>query len=229
MRKILLVEDDALLNRTLTYNLTEEGYQVTPASRYREAVQHIQATEFDLALLDVNLPDGSGLDLCQEIRGRGQRTYLMFLTANDREADILQGYEAGGGDYVTKPFSLPVLCRKIAAVFDHLDLHAPRRHRFDDGVLALDFSAQTATLAGAPLDLAPKEFRLLALFVKHPGILLTKGQILEQLWDIDGDFVDGHTPATLISRIRKKIETGDRKYIKTVYGIGYQWVGGEAL
>ena len=199
MRKILLVEDDALLNRTLTYNLTEEGYQVTPASQYREAVQHIQATEFDLALLDVNLPDGSGLDLCQEIRGRGQRTYLMFLTANDREADILQGYEAGGGDYVTKPFSLPVLCRKIAA------------------------------LAGAPLDLTPKEFRLLALFVKHPGILLTKGQILEQLWDIDGDFVDGHTPATLISRIRKKIETGDRKYIKTVYGIGYQWVGGEAL
>ena len=153
----------------------------------------------------------------------------MFLPANDREADILQGYEAGGGDYVTKPFSLPVLCRKIAAVFDHLDLHAPRRHRFDDGVLALDFSAQTATLAGAPLDLTPKEFRLLALFVKHPGILLTKGQILEQLWDIDGDFVDGHTPATLISRIRKKIETGDRKYIKTVYGIGYQWVGGEAL
>ena len=175
------------------------------------------------------LPDGSGLDLCQEIRGRGQRTYLMFLTANDREADILQGYEAGGGDYVTKPFSLPVLCRKIAAVFDHLDLHAPRRHRFDDGVLALDFSAQAATLAGAPLDLTPKEFRLLALFVKHPGILLTKGQILEQLWDIDVDFVDGHTPATLISRIRKKIETGDRKYIKTVYGIGYQWVGGEAL
>ena len=177
----------------------------------------------------MNLPDGSGLDLCQEIRGRGQRTYLMFLTANDQEADILQGYEAGGGDYVTKPFSLPVLCWKIAAVFDHLDLHAPRRHRFDDGVLALDFSAQTATLAGAPLDLTPKEFRLLALFVKHPGILLTKGQILEQLWDIDGDFVDGHTPATLISRIRKKIETGDRKYIKTVYGIGYQWVGGEAL
>lgn len=105
----------------------------------------------------------------------------------------------------------------------------PARHRFDDGVLALDFSAQTATLAGAPLDLTPKEFRLLALFVKHPGILLTKGQILEQLWDIDGDFVDGHTPATLISRIRKKIEAGDRKYIKTVYGIGYQWVGGEAL
>lgn len=96
-------------------------------------------------------------------------------------------------------------------------------------MLALDFSAQAATLAGAPLDLTPKEFRLLALFVKHPGILLTKGQILEQLWDIDGDFVDGHTPATLISRIRKKIETGDRKYIKTVYGIGYQWVGGEAL
>lgn len=211
------------------------GFSLTPAMCIRALVA---VTYGDLLLLLGNQvrpyetnpgQTQSLLRHWEETLGRGQRTYLMFLTANDREADILQGYEAGGGDYVTKPFSLPVLCRKIAAVFDHLDLHAPRRHRFDDGVLALDFSAQTATLAGAPLDLTPKEFRLLALFVKHPGILLTKGQILEQLWDIDGDFVDGHTPATLISRIRKKIETGDRKYIKTVYGIGYQWVGGEAL
>lgn len=126
MRKILLVEDDALLNRTLTYNLTEEGYQVTPASRYREAVQHIQATEFDLALLDVNLPDGSGLDLCQEIRGPGP-AHLPDVPHRQRPGGRHPpGLRGRGGDYVTKPFSLPVLCRKIAAVFDHLDLHAPR-------------------------------------------------------------------------------------------------------
>ena len=125
MAHILVLEDDLALSAGLCFELDACGHLTVAAYHCEKARQLLEKEAFDLALFDVNLPDGSGLDLCQEIRGRGQRTYLMFLTANDREADILQGYEAGGGDYVTKPFSLPVLCRKIAAVFDHLDLHAP--------------------------------------------------------------------------------------------------------
>ena len=227
MRKILIVEDDTLLNRTLGYNLASDGYEITAAYNPKDAVSHLKETEFDVALLDINLPDGSGLDLCEEIRGRGQHTYIIFITANDKESDMLKGYEAGGADYVTKPFSVTVLCRKVAAVFANLELRTPRHDLFDDGFLKIDFSEQRASLAGEPLDFTPKEYRTLFLFVKNPRIILTKRQILEKLWDIDGDFVDEHTLTTIISRIRKKIETDERKYIKTAYGMGYQWIGGE--
>lgn len=227
MKKILIVEDNDLLNRTLAYNLTSDGYEVESAYNYKDAVKHLKKTEFDVALLDINLPDGNGLDLCDEIRGRGYHTYIIFITANDKESDMLKGYEAGGADYVTKPFSVTVLCKKVAAVFANLELRVPRHDVFDDGFLKIDFSEQQAYLAGKPLDFTPKEYRTLSLFVKNPRIILTKRQILEKLWDIDGDFVDEHTLTTIISRIRKKIETDEHKYIKTAYGMGYQWIGGE--
>lgn len=228
MRTILIVEDDTLLNKTLAYNLTSDGYKVTSAFQYQEAVCYLKEKEFDVALLDINLPDGSGLDLCGEIQGRGQHTYIMFLTANDKESDMLKGYEAGGADYITKPFSVAVLCKKIEAVFANMERRTPRHDLFDDGFLKIDFSEQSASLAGEPLDFTPKEYRTLFLFVKNPRIILSKRQILERLWDIDGDFVDEHTLTTIISRIRKKIETDEHKYIKTAYGIGYQWIGGES-
>lgn len=226
MRKILIVEDDTLLNKTLAYNLTSEGYEVESTFTYAAAVSLLQKREFDLVLLDINLPDGSGLDLCGEIRERDQSSYIMFLTANDKESDMLGGYEAGGADYITKPFSIAVLCRKITAVFANMELRHPRHDLYDDGILKIDFSEQSASLAGKPLDLTPKESRTLFLFVKNPHMILTKRQLLEKLWDIDGDFVDEHTLTTIISRIRKKIETDECKYIKTSYGIGYQWIGG---
>lgn len=228
MKKILIVEDDILLNRTLGYNLTSDGYDVTSAYNYKGAVQHLRKKEFDIALLDINLPDGSGLDLCEEIRGHGQHTYIIFITANDKESDMLKGYEAGGADYVTKPFSVMVLCKKVAAIFANMELRAPQHDLFDDGFLKIDFSEQSASLAGKPLDFTPKEYRALFLFAKNPRIILTRRQILEKLWDIDGDFVDEHTLTTIVSRIRKKIETDEHKYIKTAYGMGYQWIGGES-
>lgn len=226
MKKILLVEDDALLNRTLAYNLHSDGYDITSAYTYTSAAACLQKTEFHLALLDINLPDGCGLDLCEEIRKRGHQTYIMFLTANDKESDMLQGYEAGGADYITKPFSLAVLCKKVAAVFANMEIRNPIHDLYDDGFLKIDFSEQSASLAGEPLDLTPKEYRTLFLFVKNPRMILTKRHLLEKLWDIDGNFVDEHTLTTIISRIRKKIETDDCKYIKTAYGMGYQWMGG---
>lgn len=164
MKKILIVEDDILLNRTLGYNLTSDGYDVTSAYNYKGAVQHLRKKEFDIALLDINLPEGSGLDLCEEIRGHGQHTYIIFITANDKESDMLKGYEAGGADYVTKPFSVMVLCKKVAAIFANMELRAPQHDLFDDGFLKIDFSEQSASLAGKPLDFTPKEYRALFLF-----------------------------------------------------------------
>ena len=193
LKKILIVEDDQLLNRTLAYNLTSDGYEVISVFNFDSAVRKLRENEFDVALLDINLPDGSGLDLCEEIRNRGQHTYIIFITANDKESDMLKGYEVGGADYVTKPFSVTVLCKKVAAVFANLELRTPRHDLFDDGFLKIDFSEQSASLAGESLDFTPKEYRTLFLFVKNPRIILTKRQILEKLWDIDGDFVDEHT------------------------------------
>ncbi|WP_312431081.1 response regulator transcription factor [Lacrimispora sp.] len=227
MKKILIVEDDTLLNKTLAYNLVLCGYEVISANNCASARCHLRENHLDLILLDINLPDGNGLDLCREIKERGMDSYPIFLTANDQESDMIEGYEAGGADYITKPFSIAVLTRKIAAVFENLDTRLPRHELYDDGFLRIDFSEQSAVLNGNSVDFTPKEYRTLFLFVKNPRIILTKRQLLEKLWDIDGDFVDEHTLTTTISRIRKKIESDHRKYIKTTYGMGYQWIGGD--
>ena len=225
--RILVVEDDRLLNNTLCYNLDTAGYVVDSALTKSAASNFLTKQDYDLIVLDVNLPDGNGFDFCREVKERRPDTAVIFLTANDMESDMLKGYEVGGADYVTKPFSVTVLCKKVAAVFANLELRTPRHDLFDDGFLKIDFSEQSASLAGESLDFTPKEYRTLFLFVKNPRIILTKRQILEKLWDIDGDFVDEHTLTTIISRIRKKIETDEHKYIKTAYGMGYQWIGGE--
>lgn len=130
LRKILIVEDDKVLNKTLAYNLTADGYEVTSAYSFQDAVERLKKSEFDIALLDINLPDGNGLHLCDEIRGRGQHTYIMFITANDKEGDMLKGYEAGCTDYITKPFSVMVLCKKVAAVFANMELRTPKHGKY---------------------------------------------------------------------------------------------------
>ncbi|MFT3983383.1 MAG: response regulator transcription factor [Lachnospiraceae bacterium] len=227
MKKILIVEDDMFLNKTLAYNLKSDGYHVTSAYDYSVGLRNMRENYFDLLLLDINLPDGNGLDLCREVREECSDTYIIFLTANDRESDIIKGYEAGGADYITKPFSVAVLARKITAIFGNMEKQAPRHDLYHDGILKIDFSEQSASINGEAVDFTPKEYRTLFLFIKNPKVILTKRRLLEKLWDVDGDFVDEHTLTTIISRIRKKIESNDRKYIKTAYGIGYQWTGGD--
>lgn len=227
MKNILIVEDDTLLNKTLAYNLTLDGYEITSAYTYSTAMRYLKTKEYDMVLLDINLPDGNGLDFCQEMKAREYETYILFLTAKDKESDILKGYEAGGIDYITKPFSIVVLCKKIAAIFDNINREKPKHDIYEDGNLFVDFSRQIATFKGENIDFTPKEYRTLRLFIKNSHIILTKRQLLEKLWDVDGNFVDEHTLTTIISRIRKKIETDECKYIKTAYGIGYQWIGGE--
>jgi len=227
MKQILIVEDDSLLNKTLAYNLTLDNYSVTAVLNAKAAAETLKAKVFDLVLLDINLPDGNGYDLCKFIRPKHPDTIIIFLTANDQESDQIRGYEAGAVDYITKPFSIGALQRKIKAMFAMLEHHKPATDIYDDGRLFLDFSEQSASLDGRPLTLSAAEFKMLNLFRKNPRQVLTRQQLLEKLWDVDENYVDEHTLTTSISRIRSKIETGGGTYIKTVYGMGYQWTGGE--
>ena len=227
MKQILIVEDDALLNKTLAYNMTSDGWKVTSALNARSAANLLAGTAYDLVLLDINLPDGSGYDLCRLIKPEHPETMVIFLTANDQESDQLHGYEAGAVDYITKPLSVAALQRKISAMFAMLERHKPSRDIYDDGRLLIDFSEQSASLDGRPIALTPMEYKMLYLFCQNPKLVLTRQRLLERLWDVDERFVDEHTLTTSISRIRSKIEAEGGSYIKTIYGIGYQWTGGE--
>ena len=143
MKQILIVEDDSFLNKMLDYNLTADGYGVTSALNARTAADAIRQREFDLVLLDINLPDGNGFELCKLIKPQHPDTIVIFLTANDQESDQIRGYEVGAVDYITKPFVIGALQRKIKAMFAMLEHHKPAKDIYDDGRLFLDFSTET--------------------------------------------------------------------------------------
>ena len=167
MKQILIVEDDSFLNKMLAYNLTADGYGVTSALNARTAAEAIRQREFDLVLLDINLPDGNGFELCKLIKPQHPDTIVIFLTANDQESDQIRGYEVGAVDYITKPFVIGALQRKIKAMFAMLEHHKPAKDIYDDGRLFLDFSEQTASLNGKPLTLSPMEYKMLNLCRKN--------------------------------------------------------------
>lgn len=227
MKHILIVEDDKLLNKTLTYNLASDDYKITSVQNVREATDALKAKEYDLVLLDINLPDGNGYQLCKQIKPEYPHTIVIFLTANDEERAQMKGYELGAVDYITKPFSVQALQRKIKAMFRMLEHHLPQKDIYDDGRLLLDFSGQTAILNNKEITLSAMEFKMLNLFRNNPKQVLTRQQLLEKLWDVDEKYVDEHTLTTSVSRIRSKIERDGITYIKTIYGMGYLWTGGE--
>ncbi len=223
--KLLVVEDDRLLNNTLCYNLSSAGYMVDSAVTKAAAAQLCGKQDYDLIVLDVNLPDGNGFDFCREMKARRRDTAVIFLTANDMESDMLKGYELGADDYVTKPFHMSVFQKKLAALMGRIARQSGG-DCYDDGILFIDFSEMAATLFGETIIFTPLEYRLLKVLTKNPKIVLTRQVLLEKLWDIDGNFVDEHALTAAVSRVRNKIEADGRQYIKTVYGMGYMWVGG---
>ena len=223
--KLLVVEDDRLLNQTLCYNLSTAGYEVDSAATIAEADALCTKQNFHLIVLDINLPDGSGFDFCQDIKQRRPDTAVIFLTAHDMESEMLRGFELGADDYVTKPFPISVFRKKVSALLLRIEKQNGG-DCYQDGRLFIDFSGLNATLAEQPVSFTPMEYRLLNLLVKHPQTVLTRQMLLEKLWDADGNFVDEHTLTAAVSRIRSKIEGDGASYIKTVYGMGYMWVGG---
>ncbi|MER0282451.1 response regulator transcription factor [Clostridioides difficile] len=223
MEKILIVEDDTILNKTLSYNLIEDGYLITSKFTAISALKSIMEYKFDLIILDVNLPDKSGFELCKEIKMNCDIP-IIFLTANDMEYDMIKGYELGALDYITKPFNINVFKQKVKALLNHITIKT-KQDCYDDGYLEINFSELSANINGNQIIFTPLEFRTLKLFTENPKNILTRKILLEKLWDIDANFVDEHTLTSVISRIRSKIEKDNFQYIKTVYGMGYMWLG----
>lgn len=223
--RILVVEDDRLLNNTVCYNLTVAGYEVDAAMTKTTAEKLCEKQDYDLIVLDINLPDGNGFDFCREIKERRPDTAVIFLTANDMESDMLKGYELGADDYVTKPFPISVFQKKVAALLSRISKQSGG-DCYDDSNLYINFSELTATLAGQAIIFTPLEYRLLKVLIKNPQTVLTRQILLEKLWDAAENYVDEHALTVTISRIRSKIEVNGFQYIKTVYGMGYMWIGG---
>lgn len=223
--RILVVEDDRLLNNTLCYNLNTAGYAVDSALTKSAAGSFLTEQDYDLIVLDVNLPDGNGFDFCREVKERRPDTAIIFLTANDMESDMLKGFELGADDYVTKPFPISVFQKKVSALLSRITKQSGGDF-YDDGNLLINFSELTAALSGQAVTFTPLEYRLLKVLTSNSKQVLTRGQLLEKLWDAEENYVDEHALTSAISRIRGKIEVNGYQYIKTVYGMGYMWIGG---
>lgn len=222
-QRILLLEDDAILRAGLTFDLQEEGYQVVAVKRCKEAVQYGEMDKIDLAILDINLPDGDGREVCKKLK-QLQNVPVIFLTAKDLVEDQIIGFEAGADDYVVKPFSNILLRKRIQAI---LKRNIPNfsENKYNDGYLMVDFQNFIASKNGESLMITPTEYKLLQILIVNVGSVVTRQMLLEKLWDNSGNFVDEHALTVNINRLRNKIEQNGRKYIRTVYGLGYTWEG----
>lgn len=227
MKTILLIEDDRDLNAGLTYDLKMEQYNVFSAFTLAEGQSILDSGTPDLILLDGNLPDGDGFDFCRTVKSK-QDIPVIFLTARDMEQEEMQGFDCGADDYITKPFKMPILHRRIQAAFRKTGARE-ERSLYDDGYLRIDFDQMTAVRDNETLTMTPTEFKILRLLIVNADKVLTKRLLLEKIWDNSGNFVDEHTVAVNINRLRKKIESQGHVYIKTLYGVGYQWKNGGSL
>ncbi|MEG0271181.1 MAG: response regulator transcription factor [Clostridia bacterium] len=223
MNRILIVEDDEALGIGLRFDLETEHYLVTLAGTAEHALLELAKGSYHLILLDVNLPDGNGFSLCERFK-KIQDIPVIFLTACDLETDQLKGFDAGADDYITKPFSMPLLRKRVAAVLKRGEKQAHKQY-YNNGHLLLGFDSLDAVCGGEAIVFTPTEYKLLKLFIANAGSVLTRQVLLEKLWGNDGNFVDEHTLTVNINRLRTKIERDEHKYIKTVYGMGYQWSG----
>ena len=224
--KLLVVEDDLTLSAAICFELDCNNYVTVAAYNCKKAYHLIQSEPFDLAILDVNLPDGNGFDLCRTIKKTHPQIPVIFLSANDLEQDILDGFDLGAEDYVTKPFNMKILLRRIEVALRRNHLSEQQAvDCWSDGFLSLDFSKLTAVRGNEKVIVTSNEYKLLRILTENAGNILTRQMLLERLWDIDDNFVDDHALTVTINRLRAKIEDDAHTYIKTVRGIGYVWTG----
>lgn len=222
MATILLLEDDKTLSNGIKIALEKDKHTVVPAYSFFEGVESYTKQHFDLFLLDINLPDGSGLMFCKKIR-KMVNSPIIFLTANDTEQNMLDGFQAGCDDYIAKPFSIEVLRQKVLAVLRRYDRQDTDAQQFLYKDLEVNFDSMTVTKGGKKLGLTPTEYKLLEYMIVHEGKVLTRSMLLERIWDIDGSYIDENTLSVHVRRLRQKIgdDPKNPEYIITVFGIGY--------
>ena len=215
--RILLVEDDRALSRGVTLALAETGRTIAAVETLAEGWEALKRGPWDLVILDVNLPDGNGLDFLTHLR-RESAVPVLILTANDLESDQVAGLELGADDYVTKPFSLAILRARVQTL---LRRARPAPSAVELPPCSFDFQNLTFTRNGVPLELSKTEQRLLRLLVEGRGRTLTRAQLLDQVWD-GGEFVDENALSVAVKRLRDKLVDAP---IRSVYGLGYTWEG----
>lgn len=221
--KILFVEDDKVISAGLCYSLMQEGYSVTHCLNVESAKTTISENSFDMAILDLSLPDGSGYDICRIIKSK-EDIPVIFLTAIDDEVNVVMGLDMGADDYITKPFRIRELLSRIKSVLRRYDKSEPSKTLLEFSGLKIDTAKAKVYKGEQEINLTSLEYRLLLIFANSEGQVLSRNQLLENLWDIAGDFVNDNTLTVYIKRLRQKIEDNSQTptIIKTIRGLGYK-------
>lgn len=224
MYRIFLVEDDLSLINGLSYAIRKQGYELTNARTRQEADKLWIEGDYDLVILDVSLPDGSGFDVCRKIR-ETSKIPIIFLTAADEETDIIMGLDMGGDDYMTKPFKLAVLMSRINALLRRSNNFTQSDAILSSNHIKISLLKGEVYKDGKQIDVTASEYKLLCLFMKNPDMVLSSEQILSRLWDCNENYVDTNTLTVYIRRLRTKIEDdpANPKKIITVRRMGYKW------
>lgn len=224
MNKLLLVEDDIALSMGIEFTLKDEGYEVLTASNYQEGEALFAKESFDLIILDVNLPDGNGYDLCRCIRKKSD-VPIIFLTALDEEVNMVLGFEIGGDDYITKPFRVKELLLRIKAILRRNSKGQTSESKLISGDIIIDTSTALVKKNGKQLALTAQEYKLLLIFLGKPKEVIKRDEILKDLIEGAEVFFDENTLSVYIKRIREKIEENPKEpeYILTLRGLGYKW------
>lgn len=224
MKQVLLVEDDEALALGIEFTLTDEKYLVKRAATAKEAKKLFDNELFDLIILDVNLPDENGYEICRYIRKKSD-VGIIFLTACDEEVNIVLGLDIGGDDYITKPFRVKELLSRIKAVTRRKARFPFRETVMHSGKIMVDTAKALVKKEDLELTLTGQEYRLLLIFLNHPHVILTREKILDELFESVETYYEENTLSVYIKRIREKIEDDSKnpRYIVTQRGVGYKW------
>lgn len=218
------MEDDLSLINGLSFAVSKQGYEIEVARTSCEAESIWEDGKYDMVILDVSLPDGSGFDICKRIR-RTSKVPIMFLTAADEETDMIMGLDIGGDDYITKPFKLAVFLSRINALLRRSNNFSEKETELYSNQIKVQLLKGEVYKNGEQIELTASEYKLLCFFMEHPDVVLSSEQILSRLWDCNENYVDNNTLTVYIRRLRMKIEDdpGRPKKIVTVRGMGYKW------
>lgn len=224
MKNILLVEDDLSLIDGLEFSLRKNGFEIVVARTVSEALVKLSQQRYDLLLLDLTLPDGSGFEICEKAR-QSSSVPIIFLTAADEEVNIVMGLDMGGDDYITKPFKLNELISRINALLRRAKIADNFHSELKSNGLTIKLEESRVLKDGLEIELTVQEYRLLCLLMQNPNITLTRAVILDRLWDENGGFVDDNTLSVYVRRLRSKIEDDPENplFLLTVRGMGYKW------